>query len=134
MKPLGELPPLERVVDFKEVRVAEETAEAVVFELPLASDNMDFPVEKFQARFRVNKQTRALETVAVSLRDSFRVVGVVKVTEGGLELRLETLEAGSAPQPVLLKLGGAARVLLVKIGRGYEATRTEFRRVEPVVD
>lgn len=132
VKPLGELLALESVVDFKDVRVVEETAEAVGFELPLTGDNADFPTEKFQARFRVNKATRALESVVVSLRDSFRVAGVVKVTEGGLELRLETLEPGSAPQPVLIKLGGAARVLLVKIGRGYEATRTDFRRVEPV--
>jgi len=62
---------------------------------------------------------------------TFRVAGVVKVTDAGLEMRFETFDPALAPQPVLLKAGGGARVLLVNIARSFEATRTDFKQVVP---
>lgn len=130
-KPLGELPPLARVVDLKDLRVFHEDATAVVFEAPLRADSADFPAEKFQALFRVNRAQRGLEEITVKLRESFRVAGVVKVTDAGLELQLQRLDPALAPQPVKLKAGGGVRVLLVKFARTFEATRTDFKRVVP---
>lgn len=128
---LSELPPLRDLVDLEDVRVfAEETA-GVVFELPLRSGNKDFPADKFQALFRVNKTHRGFEDFSVKLRESFRVAGVVKVTDAGMEARFQTLDPAYSPQPVLLKAGGAVRVLLVKFGRSFEATRQDYQRVEP---
>ncbi|MES2697225.1 MAG: PDZ domain-containing protein [Verrucomicrobiota bacterium] len=129
-KALGDLPPLTSVVDLKDVRIFQEETASVVFELPLRADNGGFPAEKFQALFRVNKTHRAFETIAVKLRDSFRLGGVVQVTEAGLDLGFQTLDPALAPQPVRLKAGGGVRVLLVKFSRSFEATRTEFKRVE----
>jgi hypothetical protein len=130
-KPLGDLPPLASLVDLKDLRVAQEEAEVVVFELPIRGGSAEFPAEKFQALFRVNKTTRGFEDIAVKLRDSFRVAGVVKVTEAGLHAQFQTLDPAHPPQPVLLKGGGAARIVLVKLARDFETTRSDFKRVVP---
>ena len=128
---LGELPPLSSVVEVEEVRIyADETA-AVVFELPVKASNAEFPADKFQARFRVNKISRGFEDFSVKLRDPMRVAGIAKVTEAGLEARFQTLDPALAPQPVFLKAGGGVRVLLVKFSRSFEVRRTDFKRVVP---
>ena len=130
-KPLGEIPPLAGLVDLKELRVFKDEIASVVFEAPLQNGSAEFPREKFQALFRVNKTQRAFEDVTVKQRDSFRVAGVVKVVDTGLEMRFQTLDPALAPQPVFLKMGGGVRVLLVKFSRSFEATRTDFKRVVP---
>ncbi len=130
-KALGDLPPLEGLIDFKDVRIFKEEDSAVVFELPIRSGQADFSAEKFQAHFRVHKTGRALEAIVVKLRDSFRVAGVVQVVDAGLEARFQTLDPRLAPQPVSLRAGGGVRVLLVKFSRSFESTRTDFKRVVP---
>jgi hypothetical protein len=62
------------------------------------------------------------------------VAGLVKVTEAGLLARFQTLDPAHPPQPVLLKGGGAARIVLVKVARDFETTRTDFKRVTPFDD
>ncbi len=127
---LGELPPLAQIVDLGDVRVAAIERTATVFELPLRGGS--FPSGKFQARFRVNNTHRGFEDFSVKLRESVGVATGVKVTDAGLEARFQTLDPAHPPQPVLLKAGGAVRVLLlVKFGRTFEATRSDFRRVDP---
>jgi hypothetical protein len=129
---LGELPPLGSVVDLDDVRVfADETA-AVVFELPVKATNADIPADRFQARFRVNKTHRGFEDFAVKLREPMRLAGVAKVTDAGFEARFQTLDPALAPQPVMLKVGGGVRVLLVNVSRTAELTRTDFKRVDPL--
>ena len=130
-KPLGDLPPLTDIVDLKDLRVFKNETEAVVFELPMRGGNADFPAEKFQALLRVNKTYRSFEDITVKLRGSFRVAGVVKITEAGIDVRFQTFDTALAPQPVRLKAGGGVRVLLVKFSRSFEATRTDFKRVQP---
>lgn len=128
---LGELPPLSSLVDLDDVRVFAEEAAAVVFELPVKPSNAEFPADKFQARFRVNRTHRGLEDFSVKLREPMRVAGVANVVDAGLEARFQTFDPSLAPQPVLLKMGGGVRVLLVKISRSIEVTRSDFRRVTP---
>ncbi|MEO6567953.1 MAG: PDZ domain-containing protein [Opitutaceae bacterium] len=131
---LGELPPLSSIVDVNDVRIYADEMAAVVFELPVNASNAEFPRDKFQARFRVNKTHRGFEDFSVKLRDPIRVTGVAKVTEAGLEARFQTLDPALAPQPVQLKAGGGVRVLLVKFSRSFEATRADFKRVTPFED
>lgn len=133
-KALGDIPPLAGIVDLKQLRVAQEEATALVFELPIRNDSETFPTDKFQALFRVNKAGQSFEDITVKLRDSFRIAGVVKVTEAGLQARWQTLDPAYPPQPVFLKGGGGARILLVKISRDFETTRADFRRVDPYVE
>jgi hypothetical protein len=131
---LGDLPPLTSVIDFTDLRIAAEETAAVVFELPIVSGNASFPAEKFQALFRVNKTRRSLEDISVKMREAIKVAGVVKITDAGLEARFQTFDPAHPPQPVSLKAGGAARILLVKISRSFEATRTDYVRVTPYVE
>ncbi len=131
---LGELPPINSLVDATDVRVLADERAAVVFELPLRAKNQAFPADKFQALFRVNKTSRAFEDITVKLRDSIRMAGVVKLTEAGMTVRFQTFDPAFPPQPVLLRGGGAVRVLLVKFSRDFEAARTDFRRVEPFAE
>ncbi|ATC65008.1 hypothetical protein CMV30_14115 [Nibricoccus aquaticus] len=128
---LGELPEISSVVDVNDVRVFADEARAVVFELPLKTTSAEFPSDKVQALFRVNKAQRAFENFSVKLREAVRVAGVAKVTDAGFEVRFQSFDPALAPQPVLLKTGGAARVLLVKLKRGFETKRTDFVRVLP---
>lgn len=128
---LGDLPPIRNLVDTDDVRVASDDVTSTVFELPLRGGNAQFPAEKFQALFRVNKTSRGFEDFRVKLRESFRVVGVVSVSEAGIEARFQTFDPAYPPQPTYLKAGGAVRVLLVKFARSFESTRTDFRRVVP---
>ena len=131
---LGELPPIGNLVELDDVRVAADETAAVVFELPLRASNPQFPADKFQALFRVNKTQRAFEDIVVKLRESWRVAGVVSISEAGMEVRFQTFDPKSAPQPVWLKAGGAVRLLLIKFSRSFEATRTDFKRVEPYTE
>ncbi len=129
VKPLGDIPPLAGLVDLRDLRVFKDEAAATVFELPSRSDDAEFPAEKVQALFRVNKTSRTFEEINVKLRDTFRVAGVLKVTDAGLAMRFQTFDPVLAPQPVLLKMGGGVRVLLVKLSRSFETTRTDYVRV-----
>jgi hypothetical protein len=128
---LGDLPPIRSLVDVEDVRVVADETAAVVFELPMRGGNAQFPAEKFQALFRVNKTHRGFEDFAVKLRESFRVAGVVSVSEAGIEARFQTFDPTQPPQPVFLKAGGAVRVLLVKFARSFESSRTDYQRVTP---
>jgi len=129
---LGGLPALSSIVDIDDVRIYSDETAAVVFELPVKASNSEFPADKFQARFRVNKTSRGFEDFSVKLREPMRVAGIAKVTDAGLEARFQMLDPALAPQPVFLKMGGGARVLLVKISRSIEVTRTDFKRVVPL--
>lgn len=131
---LGELPPLSSLVEVDDVRIYSDETASMVFELPVKASNTEFPADKFVARFRVNKTYRGFEDFAVKLREPMRVTGVAKVTDVGLEARFQTFDPTLAPQPVLLKMGGGVRVLLVKLSRSFEVTRTDFKRVVPFED
>lgn len=128
---LGELPALASIVDTNDVRIYSNETAAVVFELPVKASNSEFPADKFQARFRVNKTSHGFEDFSVKLRESMRVVGIAKVTDAGLEARFQTFDPALVPQPVFLKMGGGVRVFFVKVSRALEVTRTDFKRVAP---
>lgn len=115
----------------KGLRVAAEEAGATVFELPLRGGNAEFPAERFQARFRVNHDTRGFADITVALRESFHVAGLVNVTEAVLHASFASPDPAVALQPVLLKDGGAARIVLIEISRDFESKRTDYQRVAP---
>lgn len=128
---LVDLPPLSSVVDLNDVRIIADETASVVFELPVKASNSDFPADKFQARFRVNKTHRGFEDFSVKLREPMRLAGIAKVAEAGLEARFQTFDPTLASQPVVLKMGGGVRLLFVKISHAFEITRTDFTKVIP---
>lgn len=132
-KALGDIPPLATVVDMRHVRVFKEEADTVTFELPMRDGTGDFSPDKFQALFRVNKPHGSFEEITVKLRGALSA-GVAKVTEAGFEMRFQRMGSESSSQLVWLKAGGGARVLLVKLSRSLEVTRSDFRRVIPAAE
>lgn len=130
-KPLGDIPPLASIVDLKDLRIFKEDSATIIFELAIRSDSEEFSSDKFQALFRVNKADSSFEEIAVRMRDSLRVAGVVKITEAGFQVRFQKRDPAHPPQPVYLQGGGSARVVFMKFSRSFEAVRTDFRRVEP---
>jgi hypothetical protein len=128
---LGELPAISSAVDLSDVRVFADELTSMVFELPLKTTNSEFPADKFQALFRVNKDQRAFEDFSITFREAVRVAGVAKVTDACVAVRFQSFDPALAPQPVFLKAGGAASVLFVKFKRGLETKRSDFTRVVP---
>jgi hypothetical protein len=129
--PLGGLPPLESFVDLADLRVLEVDAGAIVFEAPLRVAHEGLSPENFQALFRVNKASRDFESISIQIREAVRVAKLTKLTEAGIRMKFGSIDPAFPSQPVWIRTGGAARMLLIKVTSVVETTRSDFRRVEP---
>lgn len=113
-------------------RVASETAEQIVFEVPLKKDdNIRFPPEKFEVLVRINKPARALEHIAVRLRGSFRAKLIVNVKSGGGTLAFGVPDPQHPPTLLAVNGDASASVLFVSIGGEIDLKRTELKHVKP---
>lgn len=113
-------------------RVVSETAEQIVFEVPLKKDNNDrFPPEKFEVLVRINKAARALENIAVKLRSSFRMKLIVKAKSG--EATLDFGQVNPKYPPTLLSIhgNGSASIMFVSVGGEVVLKRTDLKHVKP---
>ncbi len=125
-KSLGEL------IDLRTAQVVSETAQQIVFEVPLRKDgNERFPPEKFQVLVRVNKTARALENIAVRLRGSFRAKLIVKVKSGEGSLDFAVSDPKHPPTLTAITGDASASVLFISIGGELELKRTELKHVKP---
>ncbi|HEY0947284.1 MAG TPA: hypothetical protein VGD81_18515 [Opitutaceae bacterium] len=116
-------------------RVWADEPAALVFELPLRrDDNYRFPPETFQVLLRVDKASRSLARIDVKARESFRVIGIAKVTAAALAVEFEPVAADYPPLPVRMSGGGSARILFVRVNGSFALTRSEFQRVKPYTD
>ena len=108
-----------------------ESPAAITFEIALRPQ-ANFPSDSFQALVRVNKAGGTLEDIAIRQRESLKIAGPLKLSGAGLEMRFQALDADDPPQPVFLKMGGTLQALLVvRISRTLQVTRSDFQRVEP---
>lgn len=124
--------PLGDFFDFERAKVVDDTPKHVRYEVPLRTDkSWLFPVDKVSVAVTVNKETRGLEQLTASIREPFRVLlGLAKITEGGLDLRFDDDEA--APGPESAQPTGTARVAVSRFGERAEFTWTDFKRVTPL--
>lgn len=123
-------PALGEVIDAGRAFVAGETATHWVFEIPLLKvGNERFPPEKFQVHARVRKESELLETIAVSLRESFRSKLLVKVKSGEGTIEFAQVDPKYPPTMVAITGDASASVLFVSIGGSVELKRTELRHV-----
>jgi hypothetical protein len=128
-KTLGELMDLDRAT------VAEENAQTVTYEVPLKKEGNDrLPPEKFRVLARVSKELRAFETVSATLRAPLREKLVVKVSEGEGRIEFKTVDPKHPPQLTAVRGSGSGSILFVPIGRRYEMSREDFKRVKPYGD
>lgn len=125
-KSLGE------VLDLAHARVASETPQTLVFDVPLKKEGNDrFPPEKFGVLIRINRGARALEHIAVSLRGSFRSKLVVRVKAGEGTLDFTVADPKYPATLTAIKGGAAASILFVSVGGHLELKRTDLKHVKP---
>lgn len=125
-KSLGE------VIDLRTATVTSETAQALVFEVPLKKDGNDrFPPEKFQVLVRVTRATSALENIAVRLRSSFRSKLILKVKSGDGTLDFAVVNPKYPPTLTAITGDASASVIFISVGGELELKRTELKHVKP---
>lgn len=126
--------PLAEYFDFDHATVAEETADSIRYEVPLRKEAYRrVPLDKILVAVTVNKARRELEALSAGLRETFRMaLGAAKVTNFGLEIRFQSIEAKYASQPATIRASGTARVVLFfKVGAEADVSWSDFKRVKP---
>ncbi len=126
---LGEL------MDLGRAFVVSEDATGISYEVPLKKENNTrFPPEKFRVTVRVSKASHAFEHIDVQLRAALRAALVVKIKSGEGRLNFATVDPKFAPTITMIHGGGAGTIAFVPIGRSYDLTRQDFKRVKPYAD
>lgn len=116
-------------------KVVSSDARSIVFDIPLRKDrNERFPPEKFQVLAKISKDTRALENIAVNLRESFRTKVVVKVKSGDGTLDFSVVDPKYAPTLTQIRGDASASVFFVSVGGEFELKRTELKAVKPYAE
>lgn len=125
-KTLGE------VIDPRAAKIVSDDGRRLVFEIPLRKEGNDrFPPEKFEVLARIDREQRALEHIAVRLRDSFRSKLVLKVKSGGGTMEFAAVDPKHAPTLTAIRGDASASILFVSVGGKLELTRTDLKRVKP---
>lgn len=126
--------PIGDFFDFRDAKVLSETGTAVRYEVPLRRDkNWLFQTDKVKVVVTVNKETRALEHLAASVREPVKVLlGLAKITDGNLDLSFLNFDDDQQPGPESAQPTGTARVTVSKFGERAEFTWTDFKRVSPL--
>lgn len=113
------------------VRVREDDG-VQVYEVPLRKENNDrLPPEKFQVLVTVRPDPGRLVGLDIVLREAMRVAVAAKVRSGGASIRFESAEPEHGPVVKSLRGQGEGTVLFVKVGGGFTAERSDFKRVTP---
>lgn len=126
--------PLAEYFDFDHATVAEETADLIRYEVPLRKEaNRRVPLDKILVMVTVNKSRHELATLTAGLKETFRMaLGTAKVTNFGLDIRFQSVEAKYASQPATIHASGTARVVLFfKVGAEADVSWSDFKRVKP---
>jgi hypothetical protein len=120
------------LVDLAHATIFAEDAAKITFEVPLRRQgNWRFPPEKFRVLARLDKERRALENVAVQLREPWRTAVVVKIKSGDLNADFTTVDPKFAPVLTRVQAEGAGSVLFFPIGGSFDFRRTDIQRVKP---
>ena len=120
------------MIDLAHATIEAETATATTYNVPLRNDaKSTLPVERFELLARINKERRALENVALRVRDSFRLKLVVKVKGGSANLDFSTPDPKFVPVLTSVSGEGSASVMFIPFGGSFDLKRTEFQRVKP---
>ena len=133
----GAPPALADYFDFENARVAEVTASAVRYHLPLrSSHSWLFPVDRVALTVTVNKTTQAIEQVEAGLDEPYRVaLGLARILDVDLDLKMNAPGPhGGAGGPAMAHPQGQAHVVVSRLGERIEYTWSDFRRVVPHPD
>jgi hypothetical protein len=123
--------PIGDFFDFQDSRIVEQTDRLVRYEVPLRRDkNWLFQADKVRVVVSVNKETRALEHLAASVREPVKVLlGLARITQGKVDLSFLNFDDDAEPGPESAQPTGSARVSVYKFGERVEFTWSDFKRV-----
>jgi len=131
----GEPPPgqtLGDLVNVDQATVAAEDDTSITYDVPLRADhNHRFPPDKFQVLMKVNKAHRALEHIAVHLRAPLRLILVVNVKSGELDVDFNAVDPVHNPAMTSVRGDGLLSIFFVSVSRNGTLTRTDFKHVTP---
>lgn len=120
-------------LDIEHPQVAAETADEVVFSVPLLAEasEVEVPMDKIQVLARVSKGKRQFEQVTFRILESFRLKLVAKVKAG--EVRLDFAVVDPKFGPVITSMAGdySLSFLFVPFTGTFANTRTDWQRVKP---
>ena len=124
------------VLDLGHATLAGESGATATFLVPILPGlSKRFPADQLEVFMNIDKAAQALMSFSLQPRGPFRVAGVLKVEAGEAKGRLETVKPGFAPAFVWIKAAGVGRLFGVfRVGRGYEMTLSDYRRVKPYND
>jgi 2-keto-4-pentenoate hydratase len=87
-------------------------------------------VENIDVVITVDKQTGNIAGIGAVLRQPIRVLlGVARITDLDVDLRINPVEGGSSDAAENVEPGSTARVKMSKLGRPVEYDWSDFRRV-----
>jgi hypothetical protein len=131
----GQPPPgqtLGDLVDIDRATVATEDDTSITYDVPLrAEHNHRFPPDKFQVLMKVDKAHRTLEHIAVHLRAPLRLVLVVNVKSGELDVDFNSVDPVHNPAMTSVRGDGLLSIFFVNVSRNGTLTRTDFKHVTP---
>jgi len=131
----GHPPPgqsLADLVDIDHALVAAEDGATITYEVPLRADNnRRFPPDKFRVLALVDKAHHTLGHVSVHLRSAYRLVMILKVKSGELDVDFSPVDPRFSPPMTGLRGDGTLSVLFLNLRRIGEIKRTDFKRVTP---
>jgi hypothetical protein len=124
-KPPGEY------LDLDNARVLEDTPKSTRFEVGLRPETLRLlAVENIVVLITVDKETDEIARIGATLRQPINVLlGLARITDLDIDVRLEPADGGSAPKPEEVQAGSTARVTMSKLGTFMEYNWTDFKRV-----
>ncbi len=118
-------------LDLDQARPVEDTPEQASYEIPLRPEVARLlAVEKISVIVTVDKKLSRIERIGATLREPIKVLmGVARITDLDVDVRLEAPRGDSPNETVSVQDGSTARVTLSKLGSPTEYRWSDFERV-----
>jgi hypothetical protein len=108
-----------------------ETPKNTRFRIPLKQESKRLlDLDDIDVVITVDKQSGIIAAIGAALREPMRVLlGVARITDLDVNLRISTGEEGEGADPDEVESGSTARVKISKLGRPVEYSWSDFKRV-----
>lgn len=119
-------------LDLDQAKPVEETPEQASYEIPLRQEVARLlAVDKISVVVTVDKKLSRIERIGATLREPIKMLmGVARITDLDVDVRLEPPRGDSPNETVSVQDGSTARVTLSKLGSPTEYRWSEFERVK----
>jgi hypothetical protein len=118
-------------LDLEHAAIVNETPKLARFRIPVRPEAQRLlAVDDIDVVITVDKQSESVAGIGAALRAPIRVLlGVARITNLDVDLRLNTGDEVSAGTPDDVESGSTARVKISKLGRPVEYSWSDFKRV-----